>query len=157
MTFDQVALAAGVSRASVHAYLGDRRGLIDAVQVRIVSRLDTWVGHGLGRAGTLDARLAAIVHGLFAFVEAERDAWGVLGASGGFDHPAAHGVRSRWASALATDDDTTEVAAQAVVAAALGAVGTWVNRGVDPAAAVAVLRRPLRPPDDRRGAEGTPR
>ena len=133
MTFDQVAEAAGVSRALVHTYLGDRRGLIDAVQVQIVARLDTWVGHGLRRATTPRARLRAIVHGLFSFVEADQEAWGVLGASGGFDHPALHGVRARWAAQLAAEaGDQTDLPGQIAVGALLGGVGSWVNRGVDP-------------------------
>jgi hypothetical protein len=102
------------------------------VQVQIVGRLDTWVGHGLHRAETTPARLRAIVQGVLAFVEAEQDPWGVLGASGGFDHPALHGVRSRWAALLASEGDLDDVRAQAVVSAVLGSVGSWVNRGVDP-------------------------
>ena len=140
-----MAEAAGVSRALVHAYLGDRRGLIDAVQVRIVARLDTWVGHGLARAADRDEALAAIVQGSFAFVEAERDGWGVLAASGGFDHPAFHGVRGRWARALSTDEDPADPHAAAAVAALLGAVGTWSNRGTDPAVIIDVLALLLHP------------
>lgn len=132
VTFDQVAEAAGVSRALVHTYLGDRRGLIDAVQVAIVSRLDTWVGHGLGRASDRTTSWRAIVQGTFAFVEAERDAWSVLGTTGGLDHPALHGLRSRWAVALSADDRPDDLAAQAAVGALLLGVGPWVNRGVDP-------------------------
>jgi AcrR family transcriptional regulator len=150
VTFDEVAEAAGVSRALVHTYLGDRRGLIDAVQVQIVGRLDTWVGHGLRRASTTDARLRAIVQGVLAFVEAEQDAWGVLGASGGFDHPAVHGVRGRWAAALQADGDLDEIAAQAIVSAVLGSSGSWVNRGVEPAPVEAALARLLRVPDAER-------
>lgn len=150
VTFDQVAAAAGVSRALVHTYLGDRRGLIDAVQVQIVGRLDTWVGHGLRRARTRDEALAALVQGTFAFVAAERDGWGVLGASGGFDHPSLHGVKARWVATLVDDgpdagDPTTEVAAQAAVNALVGGVGVWVNRGVDPDAVVVALRRLVAP------------
>lgn len=125
-----------MSRALVHTYLGDRRGLIDAVQVRIVGRLDTWVGHGLRRADTTEARLRALVQGVCAFVVAEHDAWGVLGTSGGFDHPALHGVRARWAATL-TDD---EVRGQAVVAALVGGVGPWMARGVEPDDVERVLR-----------------
>jgi hypothetical protein len=71
------------------------------------------------------------VQGVLAFVEAEQEPWGVLGASGGFDHPALHGVRARWAALLAADGDLDEVRAQAVVSAVLGSAGAWVNRGVD--------------------------
>ncbi len=150
VTFEEVARTAGVSRALVHTYLGDRRGLIDAVQVRIVGRMDTWVGHGLGRASTPTDRLRAIVGGLFAFVEGEREAWSVLVASGGLDHPALHGVRARWAIGLTPDrgadaDPVDEVPAQAVVAALLLGVGSWVNRGVDPATALEPLLRALAP------------
>jgi AcrR family transcriptional regulator len=141
-----VAEAAGVSRALVHTYLGDRRGLIDAVQVQIVGRLDTWVGHGLRRATTTSARLRAIVQGVLSFVEAEQDAWGVLGASGGFDHPALHGVRARWAAALVADEDLDETRAQAAVSAVLGSAGSWVNRGVEPARVEAALAPLLVPP-----------
>lgn len=143
-----MAAAAGVSRALVHAYLGDRRGLIDAVQVQIVGRLDTWVGHGLRRAETTPARVRAIVQGVLAFVEAEQDPWGVLGASGGFDHPALHGVRSRWAALLASDGDLDDIRAQAVVSAVLGSAGSWVNRGVEPAEVERALAPLVRPPDD---------
>ncbi len=139
MTFDEVAAAAGVSRALVHTYLGDRRGLIDAVQVRIVGRLDTWVAHGLRRAATTEARLRALVWGVFSFVEAEQDAWGVLGASGGFDHPALHGVRARWVAELTADGDTDELRAQAAVSAILGSAGSWVNRGLEPGDVEAAL------------------
>ncbi len=159
VTFEQVAAEAGVSRALVHAYLGDRRGLIDAVQVRIVARLDAWVGHGLRRATEPRGALRAIVDGTFAFVEAEPDGWGVLLGSGGLDHPALHGVRARWAGALTSTDDRpnsaphavgevasgaefgVEVGAQAAVAGLLGGVGAWRARGVDPDLVVAALGR----------------
>ena len=134
----------------MHTYLGDRRGLIDAVQVQIIGRLDTWVGHGLRRARSRDEALRALVHGAFSFVEADRDAWGVLGASGGFDHPALHGVRARWASALDPDDvgdgPARRLGGQVVVGAIVANVGTWVNRGVDPDDAIAALAPLLRGP-----------
>ncbi len=139
VTFDQVAEAAGVSRALVHTYLGDRRGLIDAVQVAIVGRLDTWVGHGLGRARDRTGRWHAIVQGLFAFVEAEHDGWSVLATTGGLDHPALHGLRSRWSAQISVDERSDDVAAQAAVAALLLGIGPWVNRGVDPATVAEVL------------------
>lgn len=130
----------------MHTYLGDRRGLIDAVQVQIVGRLDTWVGHGLRRATTTSSRLRAIVQGVLSFVEAEQDAWGVLGTSGGFDHPALHGVRARWAASLLLAGDLDEVRAQAAVSAVLGGAGSWVNRGVESTQVEDALAPLLRPP-----------
>ncbi|WP_254127185.1 TetR family transcriptional regulator [Aquihabitans sp. G128] len=139
VTFDQVAAAAGVSRALVHTYLGDRRGLIDAVQVRIVGRLDARVAPSLARSEDHAARLRTLVGALFAFVGEEREGWGVLLASGGLDHPALHGVRARWAAVLADGAPGGEVAAQAAVAALLLGIGGWVGRGTEPGAVVAPL------------------
>jgi AcrR family transcriptional regulator len=150
VTFDQVAEAAGVSRALVHAYLGDRRGLIDAVQVQLIAQLDTWVGHGLSRATTPPGRWHAVVHGTFAFVDAEPERWSVLGATGGLDHPALHGVRGRWALAIAgpepeDTDATATLAADAAVAAVLLGVGPWIARGIDPDDVAQVLWPSLAP------------
>jgi AcrR family transcriptional regulator len=150
LTFDLVATEAGVSRALVHAYLGDRRGLVDTVQTRILARLDRWVGHGFDRADTAPARVRALVAGVLSFVEAERDAWGVLTETGGLDHPTAHGIRSRWCAALvadvAGDAGRAEVAAQAITSAVLHGAGGWAARGVDPSEVVAPLLRALEPP-----------
>mgnify|MGYP006921757251 FL=1 len=87
------------------------------------------------------------MQGVLAFVEAEQDAWGVLGASGGFDHPALHGVRARWATALQADGDLEEIAAQAAVSAILGSAGSWVNRGVEADRVASALGRLVRVPD----------
>lgn len=142
-----------MSRSLVHTYLGDRRGLLDAVQVRIVARLDAWVGHGLRRTETADEALRAIVVGTFAFVAAEHDGWSVLVSTGGLDHPALHGTRSRWAAAL-TADGGRELDAQLALAGLLGGVGAWVNRGVEASDVLARLRALLAsaPSDAERGA-----
>ena len=121
-----------MSRALVHTYLGDRRGLLDAVQVRIVARMDTWVGHSLRRSTTPPGRLRAITGALFAFVEADREAWGVLVASGGLDHPALHGVRGRWCTQIAESGSANDLGIQAAVVALISGVGGWVNRGAEP-------------------------
>lgn len=141
ITFDEVATAAGVSRTLVHNYLGDRRTVVDAVQVRIIGRLDTWVGHGLDRARTTDDRLRAVVHGTWSFVESEHDAWNVLGVSGGLDHPALHGLRQRWSAALSDGDDGRQVPADLAVAGVLFGTGGWIRRGEDPDVVLAALRR----------------
>jgi len=140
VTFDQIAEAAGVSRALVHTYLGDRRGMVDAVQVAIVGRLDTWVSHGLGRATDRRAAWRAVVQGAFSFVEAEHEGWSVLAATGGLDHPALHGLRARWSARLSADERPDDLGPQAAVASLLLGVGPWSNRGIDPGAVEAALR-----------------
>lgn len=82
-----------------------------------------------------------MVGGTFSFVEADADAWSVLVASGGLDHPALHGVRSRWAALLGPTPPP--VSSQSAVLALLSGVGGWVSRGIDPADAQVVLRRLL--------------
>ena len=128
--------------------------LVPAVQVQIVGRLDTWVGHGLRRATTAEARLRALVQGVFSFVEADQEAWGVLGTSGGFDHPALHGVRARWASALCDGTAVDELRAQVAVGALLGGVGSWVNRGIDPDRVVRATAPLLAPAEGSDGPDG---
>ncbi|MCU1351358.1 MAG: hypothetical protein JWM05_567 [Acidimicrobiales bacterium] len=142
-TFDEIARAANVSRPLVHAYLGDRRGLVDAVHERIVARLERWVGHGLDRAGDPTARLHALVEGTFAFVAAEPGAWRVLAATGGLDQGELHRVRARWAEGLSAGGAAADLAAQAVVAGLVLGVGAWVAAGVEPAAVLAPLAAAL--------------
>jgi AcrR family transcriptional regulator len=141
VSFDEIARAAGVSRALVHKYVGDRRGLVDAVQQRVIERLDRWVGHGLGRADDLDSACRAITYGCWSFVEAESRGWSVLMATGGLDHPGAHTLRTRWVTELdrlhAADEgteatDTDDAGSALAVHGLLAGVGSWVRRGVDP-------------------------
>lgn len=141
VSFDEIARSAGVSRALVHKYVGDRRGLIDAVQQRVVERLDRWVAHGLGRADDLDAACRALAYGCWSFVEAEPRGWSVLTATGGLDHPDAHTLRARWTATIEghlappTGGDGGPgpgVGPSLAVLGLLAGVGSWVRRGVDP-------------------------
>ncbi|NLD77260.1 MAG: TetR family transcriptional regulator [Acidimicrobiales bacterium] len=145
VSLEQVAAAAGTSRPLLHAYFGDRRGLLDAVQVRVVRRLDEWVEHGLKRSRTPREALLAMVTATFSFVDQETDSWRVLMASGGLDHPDLHAVRTRWSDALADADPSPSLGAQAAVGALLSGAGGWVARGEEPGAVAAVLGRLLRP------------
>jgi len=131
-TLEEIARAAGISRPLIHSYFGDRRGLIDAVQARLVGRLDDWVAHGLSTATSPVARVQALVHGVMAFVDQESDRWRLLCTSGGLDHPSMHRVRQRWVARIIDDQPELTVQAQAAVAAVIGAAGTWSSTGVDP-------------------------
>ena len=139
LTFDEVARAAGVSRPLVHTYLGDRRGLLDAVQVRIIGRLDGWIASRIDKASTSSGHLKELIAGLLSFVDHESDAWGVLAASGGLDHPALHQLRNRWVETLVAGDERRRLGAQATVAALIAEAGGWTARGVDHLAVERVL------------------
>lgn len=144
VSLEQVARAAGASRPLVHNYFGDRRGLLDALHVRLVRRLADWVDHGLRRAHTPEEALTAVVSAVFSFVEQQRDSWSLLTTSGGLDHPDLHAVRARWASDMADDDLRTALGAQAAIAALVMGVGGWAARGEDPGEVAAVLTSCLR-------------
>lgn len=131
VTFDEVAQAAGVSRALLHQHVGDRRGLVDAVQTRVLERLDRWVGHGLARSVGPAEACRSVVYGTWSFVEVEDRGWSVLTATGGLDHPAAHAIRRRWSDALADGRGDAAVAAQLAVGGLVAGVGGWMRRGVD--------------------------
>lgn len=68
VTFEEIADAAGVSRALVYNYFGDRHGLLEAVYQRNVERLQGEVFDALvGRTADRDAlRAAVVVHLRFA-------------------------------------------------------------------------------------------
>lgn len=149
LTFDEVARSAGVSRPLVHNYLGDRRGLLDAVQVRIIGRLDTRVAERVGRATTPTGYLRELIAALLGFVDQETEAWGVLMASGGLDHPVLHRLRARWVEAMVAGTESRRTGAQVAVAALLADAGAWTARGVDRS----VLERTLIPLLDDRPAE----
>ncbi len=142
MTLDQVATEADVSRPLLHTYFGDRRGLLDAVQVRIVSRLDAWTAHGLKRADSPNAVVRALTDGVISFVTHEPDSWSVLVTSGGLDHPLTYRLCRRWSSLIgdptpdppAASADGVEprsLIGELVVHALLGGAGGWVRAGVD--------------------------
>ena len=88
-----------------------------AKQAWVRRDLDDWAAHGLQRATTPRGRVAALVDGVFSFVEQEGEAWRLLTSSGGLDHPLLHRLRHRWAEAVAGGDPALLLAAEAVVAA----------------------------------------
>lgn len=145
VTFEEVASAAGVSRALVHRHVADRRDLLDAVQLRVVGRLERWVAHGVDRAGDATTRRRAIVFGLWSFVDTEGDAWALLATTGGLDHPAVHALRDRWVTAIAGDGADHRLVAQLELGGLLAGIGGFVGRGIQPEDLLAALDGPRSP------------
>jgi len=80
VTFEEIAEAAGVSRALVYNYFGDRHGLLEAVYLRNVRLLDAQVTEALATTPGIEEALAAAVRVHVRF--AGQDPWGYRYAAG---------------------------------------------------------------------------
>jgi AcrR family transcriptional regulator len=69
VTFEEIADAAGVSRALVYNYFGDRGGLVEAVYRRSVGLLTQRAGEALSTTRGLEHALRALVEVHVAFAE----------------------------------------------------------------------------------------
>ena len=71
VTFEEIADAAGVSRALVYNYFGDRSGLVEAVYKRNVGLLSVRAGEALATTRGKENALRALVEVHVAFAEAD--------------------------------------------------------------------------------------
>jgi len=113
LTFEQVAEAAGVSRALVYNYFGDRSGLLAAVELRTLEDLNSSLHASMD--ATLDpaAQLRPLALAYLAFAEAHGPTWTLLAHSGGVHHPSVEAARRIRVERLATLWGGTEQAAVA--------------------------------------------
>jgi AcrR family transcriptional regulator len=83
VTFEEIADAAGVSRALVYNYFGDRQGVLEAVARRSADQLETQVRDALsstrGRRSALHEMVRVHVEYARADPAGYRYAWGTLG------------------------------------------------------------------------------
>ncbi|MGH2685777.1 MAG: TetR/AcrR family transcriptional regulator [Actinomycetota bacterium] len=97
VTFEEIAEAAGVSRGLVYNYFGDKQGLVAAVYVRGMQRLDDRLADAVEGTDDLgEERLRRIADAYLAF--ARDSAWGiasVVGSNSALTHPEAREARRR--------------------------------------------------------------
>jgi AcrR family transcriptional regulator len=93
VSLEEVAEAAGVSRSLVYAYFGDRGGLIAAVYLRNVERLDLELGQVVETDLPDEIRLRGIVRRYLEFARDNSSAWHLMAATGGIQHPAVQATR----------------------------------------------------------------
>lgn len=93
VTFEEVAEAGGVSRSLLYAYFGDRGGLIAAVYLRNLERLDDELGVALDEGLPDDERLRRIIGRYLEFARDNEPAWNVMAAAGALQHPAIQSAR----------------------------------------------------------------
>ena len=82
VSFEEVAEAAGVSRSLVYAYFGDRGGLIAAVYLHNLERLDTELGRALDERLPDEVRLRRIIRRYLLFARDNQASWNLMAAAG---------------------------------------------------------------------------
>lgn len=95
VSFEQVADAAGVSRALVYNYFGDRFGLIAAMYVRWALDLERELADALADPGPPEARLRRVVRAHLDFADEHRDVVDLVQANIAQVHPRIDQVRQR--------------------------------------------------------------
>jgi AcrR family transcriptional regulator len=121
VTFEQIAAEAGVSRALVYNYFGDRNGLVAAVYLRAFDRLDDELAAAVDLEAEPSARARQVVTAYLRFAECNAGIWNLVGRSSVGRHPAVHHARqTRFERTAAAWGDTH--AARAVVCGVVGSL-----------------------------------
>ncbi len=129
VTFEEIADAAGVSRALVYNYFGDRNGLLEAVYVRASAELNSRVASALASDGDRRAVLRRAVEAHVSY--ASTDPAGYRYAAGGTSFarlPAFHASRIRSTARNLGDTDEADTIATAVLAVLHSCVVHWLDQ-----------------------------
>lgn len=132
VTFEQIAEAAGVSRALVYNYFGDKGGVIAAVYLRNFEQLDEQLERAIVEGSSTCERARAMVETYLRFAADNPGAWKILGtAESGGDPEVQRARHQRYARIAATWGDTAEarMLARAVVAFLEAATFDWLENG----------------------------
>lgn len=101
VTFEEIAEAAGVSRALVYNYFGDRGGLLAEVYLRGFERLDEALDRDVPATAPLDERYVAVATAYLRFAIEHPAQWRLLEATSALSHPAVRSARARRFSLIA--------------------------------------------------------
>lgn len=130
VTFEEVAAEAGVSRALVYNYFGDKGGLVAAVYLRSVQRLDEALDQALAGAHHPSDRLRAVIECYLEFARGHAGLWRLIGTSEAVLHPVVqHARRQRYERMAQAWGGTPEarVLARGVIGFLEGACIQWVD------------------------------
>ncbi len=101
VTFEEIADAAGVSRALVYNYFGDRGGLLAAVYLHHFEAVNEFLRVSTNPDDPPNDRIRATVEAYLDFAAAHPGAWRLLHVSRANDHPAVVEARERRMKELA--------------------------------------------------------
>ncbi|MCD9623014.1 TetR/AcrR family transcriptional regulator [Rhabdothermincola salaria] len=87
VTIEEVAEAAGVSRALVYSYFGDKGGVIAALYSRSFEQLDAELSRALEGTGSLPQRIRAVTECYLRFAADHAAAWALIGSAEALSHP----------------------------------------------------------------------
>lgn len=147
VTFEDIAAEAGVSRALVYNYFGDKGGLLAAVYTHALAELDENLRAALRTSGD-DARVHAIVGCYLDFARAHAGTWHILGQAAAAQHPAVQRARRQRARALGAvvgGGPEARLALAALVGLLEAALLNWLeDRDLDEEHLAALLTRCVR-------------
>jgi AcrR family transcriptional regulator len=130
VSFEEVAEAAGVSRSLVYNYFGDRGGLIAAVYLHDLEKLDGDLGEALDDRLPDEVRLRRIIRKYLAFARDNRHTWELISSIGALQHPAVQAAKrdriDRIAAAWGGDREARLVA-RGVVGLLEASADDWVS------------------------------
>lgn len=132
VTFEQVAEAAGVSRALVYNYFGDKGGLVAAVYQRSSQRLDDALDRVTTPADDPADRVRAVVDRYLQFATENAAAWRLLGSAEAAVHPVVQRLRRDRYRQMASEWGGTAEAwmlARGVLGFLEAATLEWLERG----------------------------
>jgi AcrR family transcriptional regulator len=130
VSFEEVAEAGGVSRSLVYAYFGDRGGLIAAVYLHNLERLDEDLGRALDERLPDEARLRRIIRRYLTFARDNQASWNLMAAAGALQHPAIQGARRARIERIARAWDS-EPAARLIARGVVGLLEAGAQDWVD--------------------------
>jgi AcrR family transcriptional regulator len=135
VTFEEIAEAAGVSRALVYNYFGDKGGLVAAVYLRSLRLLDEELLATVDPQSDDAERLRSVVRCYLGFAKSNPAAWRVIGTTSASEHPEVQAARTERFAQLASNWGGTVQArtlARAVVGFLEAATLDWIeNSDVD--------------------------
>lgn len=130
VSFEEVAEAGGVSRSLVYAYFGDRGGLIAAVYLHNLERLDRDLGRALDERLPDEVRLRRLIRRYLLFARDNQAAWNLMSAAGALQHPAVQGARRARIERIATawaDEPSARMIARSVVSVLEAGAQDWLD------------------------------